>query len=276
MPSNLTTSLLDAAKRYDIRLLGAPRETAWSALSAGEYNGREVYIKVLSAHSDERLAPALLNAWHDGPVVRVIEASDSVHILERVIPGTTLEAHYDKLGDEKCLAVLGTIASALRRIAAKNTGFPDERVRGKSLLIRARPASIDEDLWEKGRRCYSALADSQRDACVTHGDLHHDNILWDDTRGWLAIDPKGVIAELEFEMACALRNPISRVDQWAIPAKLEKRIQLLAPTLGLCEERLLGWSFAQSVLAAAWEVEDALDPTPWIAVARAFDSLRGA
>ena len=274
--ASLTSSLVAAAKRHHIRLLGVPKETAWSIVSLGERMGEEVYVKVLSPQSDERLAPALLDAWRTGPVVRVLEARDSVHILERVNPGTSLGVDYDRLGDDESLVVLGTIASSLRKLGAKDIGFPDARARGQSLLVRSRPACIDEDLWEKAIQRYADLADSQRGVGVVHGDLHHGNVLLDDARGWVVIDPKGVVAELEFEMACALRNPISRVDQWATASQLEKRARLLARTLGLSEVRLLEWSFAQSVLAAAWEVEDKLDPAPWVAVARAYDAQLSA
>lgn len=273
MSANLRSALVEVAKRHGIMLQGAPRETASNVVSQGVRNGEEVYVKVLNPESDERRAPELLRAWRPGPVVRVVEANDSVQILERVTPGTTLEADYDRLGDDESLVVLGAIASSLHKLDAENTGFPDVHMWGQSLLVRPRPRCVDERLWEKAIRCYSDLADSQRDVGVIHGDLHHCNVLLDRTRGWVAIDPKGVVAELEFEMACGLRNPITWLDQWATPARLEKRARLLGRTLGLSEVRLLEWSFACSVLAAAWEVEDGLDPGPWIAVARAYDAL---
>ena len=67
------------------------------------------------------------------------------------------------------------------------------------------------------------------------------------------------------------KGPLTSVA--ALANEFAQAIRDVAP---LGPVRLLGWSFAQSVLAAAWEVEDSLDATPWIAVARAFDSLRGA
>jgi len=42
---------------------------------------------------------------------------------------------------------------------------------------------------------------------VLHGDLHHFNILSSGDR-WLAIDPKGIIGEPEFEPAAYLENKI--------------------------------------------------------------------
>ncbi|WP_373298360.1 aminoglycoside phosphotransferase family protein [Paludibacterium paludis] len=42
-------------------------------------------------------------------------------------------------------------------------------------------------------RSASALGHFQRCHRLLHGDLHHDNVLFDSSHGWLAIDPKGVI-----------------------------------------------------------------------------------
>jgi streptomycin 6-kinase len=46
-------------------------------------------------------------------------------------------------------------------------------------------------------------------------DLHHYNVLSDSGRGWLAIDPKGLVGEVEYEVGAAIRNPI---DAMASPA----------------------------------------------------------
>ena len=45
-----------------------------------------------------------------------------------------------------------------------------------------------------------------REVTVLHGDLHHDNVLHG-SRGWLAIDPKGLIGERTYEVANLLGNP---------------------------------------------------------------------
>jgi streptomycin 6-kinase len=75
-------------------------------------------------------------------------------------------------------------------------------------------------------------------------------------RGWLAIDPKGVVGEVEYEVGAALRNPIEHPDLFATRAIVERRLEQLAAAMALDVERALGWAFAQAVLAAVWEAED--------------------
>ena len=48
---------------------------------------------------------------------------------------------------------------------------------------------------------------SEREVAVLHGDIHHGNILDFGPRGWLAIDPKGLIGERGFDYANLFCNP---------------------------------------------------------------------
>ena len=72
-------------------------------------------------------------------------------------------------------------------------------------------------LWPMAERHGSLLAEAaatakdlladQRDVVVLHGDIHHGNVLDFGPRGWLAIDPKGLIGERTFDFVNILRNP---------------------------------------------------------------------
>jgi streptomycin 6-kinase len=50
-----------------------------------------------------------------------------------------------------------------------------------------------------------------REVGVLHGDLHHGNVLDFGVRGWLAIDPKGLLGERGFDFANIFTNPISQI-----------------------------------------------------------------
>jgi streptomycin 6-kinase len=89
---------------------------------------------------------------------------------------------------------------------------------------------------------FAELAASQGPRCLLHGDLHQTNILWDEQRGWLAIDPKGVIGEPAYEFGAALRNPDVGL--------ADRRIHIIAERTGLDRERVAGWAYAQAVLSA--------------------------
>ncbi len=80
--------------------------------------------------------------------------------------------------------------------------------------------------------------------------------LFDSTRGWLAIDPKGVVGEVEFEIGATLRNPFERPDLFVSAAIVERRLARLARRLNINLARALEWGFAQAVLSAIWSLED--------------------
>jgi streptomycin 6-kinase len=81
-------------------------------------------------------------------------------------------------------------------------------------------------------------------------------VLFDSGRGWLAIDPKGVIGEVEYEIGAVLRNPFEQPDLFLSCSTIERRLKLFASKLNLDYERALAWGFAQAVLSAIWNIED--------------------
>jgi len=103
---------------------------------------------------------------------------------------------------------------------------------------------------------YVDLSGSQRSRRLHHGDLQHYNVLFDTDRGWLAIDPKGVVGELEYEIGAVLRNPDERPDMFLSPSVIERRVKQFTNRLNLNYERTFRWAFAQAVLSAIWGIED--------------------
>src|SRR3970282_489257 len=73
---------------------------------------------------------------------------------------------------------------------------------------------------------------------------------------WCAVDPKGVVGELEYEVGAALRNPFDRPDLFAPLAVVERRLEQFGLVLGIDVGRARGWCFAQAVLSAIWSIED--------------------
>jgi streptomycin 6-kinase len=100
---------------------------------------------------------------------------------------------------------------------------------------------------------------------VLHGDLHHDNVLDGGPRGWLAIDPKGLIGERGFEYANLFRNP--DIEIALAPGRLRRQVGVVARQARLDPKRLLQWIFAYAALGAAWSQGSGQDPRPGLAIA---------
>ena len=97
---------------------------------------------------------------------------------------------------------------------------------------------------------------------LLHGDLQHYNVLFSRNRGWVAIDPKGVVGELEYEVGALLRNPVERPELFASSGTVTRRLETLTTLVDLDYSRTLAWSFAQAVLSAIWDVEDGYPVNP--------------
>jgi streptomycin 6-kinase len=97
------------------------------------------------------------------------------------------------------------------------------------------------------------LESSTSELMLIHGDLHHDNILLDDERGWLAIDPKGRIGDPVYNAARFIQN---MWDTKPTEDLLRKRIQIMADVLGYDQKRLTAWAYLDCVLSESWDLDE--------------------
>ena len=83
-------------------------------------------------------------------------------------------------------------------------------------------------------------------------------------RGWLAIDPKGLVGERAFDYA----NLFCQDRAVAIgPGRLARQLRLVADAAELEPKRLLAWIVAWAGLSAAFLLQDDLSPCSALNVA---------
>lgn len=231
-------------------------ETESSVLAFGHRNQQPVVVKVIKKSGDEWFSGSVLEAFDGRGVVRVLDYVDGAVLLDRLRPGGSL-FDIDGIDDEEATEILAEVIGRMSPTSPPATAPTVEAWSDGYRRYAARgTAEIPSALVEAARRVYAELCASQSSTRLLHGDLHHHNVLLDAQRGWLAVDPKGVVGELAYEIGAALRNPIERAAMFTAPATIQRRVEHFAGVLGLSANRILGWAFAQAVLAAIWEVED--------------------
>jgi streptomycin 6-kinase len=249
-------------------------ETETSVLAFGRRDAGPVVLKVVKDPGDEWRSGEVLDAFGGKGVVRVYDHVEGAVLLERLSPGESLASLALSGGDDQATGILAEVIGKMSpRPPVDGVPIVQDWSKGFERHAAGGDAQIPQGLLWAAQRVYSELCGSQTRPRLLHGDLHHYNVLLDSTRGWLAIDPKGVVGELEYEIGAALRNPYERPDLLAEPAMIEKRVERFARELSLDATRLLAWGFAQAVLSAVWVVEDGgtLEPgNPWIALANAI------
>lgn len=226
-------------------------------LAFGKRADLPVVVKVVDEAGDEWHSADVLAAFEGRGVVRVYDSSDGALLLERLSPGVSA-ANLALAGeDEKAtMALAGVIARMSARAAHPDVPRAQDRLADFERHDSSGDARIPQHLARQAHRVYATLCESQTRPRLLHGDLHHYNVLLDDGRGWLAIDPKGVIAEPEYEVGAALRNPSERLDAFTDPTTIRNRVAIFARELGLDPDRMLAWAFAQAVLSVIWLLED--------------------
>lgn len=119
------------------------------------------------------------------------------------------------------------------------------------------------------------LLANQRDVRPLHGDLHHENIMHG-PRGWLVIDPKGVLGDTCFDAANLFYNPLDRIDLCLDPERIAFMAETFARTLGRNVPAVLDHAIAYGCLSAAWHAEDgnSIDEERELSVARAICAVR--
>jgi streptomycin 6-kinase len=90
---------------------------------------------------------------------------------------------------------------------------------------------------------------------LIHGDFHHFNVLSSE-RGWIAIDPKGVIGHPEYEVGPLMINPWDSFLNGINPkVQTERRLDILSERLGFPRQRLLDWVVCFAVLSGWWDTK---------------------
>jgi streptomycin 6-kinase len=235
-------------------------ETDRSILVFGQRDGRPVVLKIIKPLSDESASGAILEAFDGRGTIRVYERTDGSMLLERAVPGHSLVGTVLNGSDDEATRILASVIARMSpRPLSSVAATVQEWGRGFDRYLASSDARIPNDLVLEARRLYFHLCESQTRVRLLHGDLHHDNVVFDRDRGWLAIDPKGVVGELEYEIGTALRNPWESPELFTAPATIEARVQCFSRELSLNADRVLSWAFSQAVLSAIWTIEDGLD-----------------
>lgn len=252
MPANLTAK----AAEWNV-LLDETRETASSLIGFGMHGGRRVVLKLTKRAGDESHSGAVLRAFNGDGAVRVIEAETGAVLLERMEPGDELVSLVRRGADDEATVIL---ADVIEKLA--NHGAPKECPtvadwgRGFDRYLQSDDQQVARELVIEAQQSYQQLVSSQRATMLLHGDLQHYNVLLDRSRGWVVIDPKGVVGELEYEIGALLRNPVEQPELFTNRKTIERRFEILSHHLNLDYSRALRWSFAQAVLSAIWDIED--------------------
>jgi streptomycin 6-kinase len=209
--------------------LGPPFELSNYSYVAPAGDGAVLKVQqpedVESAHEPEALA-----LWHGEGAVRLLrhDAPRKALLLERARPGRDLSW----LPDNEATTTAVDVARTLWRHA----GAPFRSVHDH--VPHWLDAAGDHELVAVARDVYETLP--RESSTLIHGDFHHHNVLRHGDR-WVAIDPKAMLADREFDVPSFLWNPIASTPT---RERTERRIGAFAAA-GLDEARIRAWTIVR-------------------------------
>jgi streptomycin 6-kinase len=223
-------------------------------------DGREVVLKLGVPTLELRTEIAALRHYDGHGIACLLDADaeEGVLLLERLQPGSMLAEVED---DAQAMAIAAGVMLALWKPLPPDHRFPTAAMWAADLQkLRATFAGgtgpFPARLVEMAERLFAELVASQGEQVLLHGDLHHYNILRAQRAPWLALDPKGVAGEREYEVGALLRNPFGLLDWPDLAGVTARRIEQLAELLGFDRQRLAAWGMAQEMLSLWWTYED--------------------
>ncbi len=238
-------------------------------------------VKALKPFDDveDELRGAHFLRWRSGDgAVRLLDVEGSDMLLEYG-GERLLMSVLDADGDDAATEIAADVLARLHR-PSQHPAPPQLqplRERFDALFARAGKASGsgNDDSYRQAASTADLLLESTRSALPLHGDLHHDNIIFS-PRGWLSIDPKGVLGDPCFDAANLFYNPLDRDALCADPQRITRMAKILSQALKLDPCRLLDFAFAYGCLSAAWHGEDGneKDESRELAIASAVRSVR--
>lgn len=185
--------------------------------------------------------------------VRLLQ-SDIDHgamLLEKIMPGSILELLPDiELATQYALDV----CKKLHKPIEDGHSFPklSDWFLGFDRLYKKfdnTSGPFSSTLIEKAKKVSFELLSSQSTLVLLHGDLHYANLILNKDH-CVAIDPKGIIGEPQFEI------PLPRVTNPTSKKELLYRLDCLIDQSQFDQKRIYSWLFCKAMLAAWWTVED--------------------
>ena len=179
--------------------------------------------------------------WGGHGAARLLARDDErgAVLMERLRPGGSLW----ELPEEEAIEIA---ADVLEQLWSKPAS-PDAPFTTLSEAVE-RWTALDDGT----RALLRELAATQGEPVVLHQDFQGSNVLCSQ-RGWLAIDPKPLVGEREFDLASLVRD---RRFDW-VPRRAPERLDYLCARLGLDRERARRWAIGH---ALAWRCDSLVVP----------------
>ncbi|WP_409276074.1 aminoglycoside phosphotransferase family protein [Neobacillus sp. SCS-31] len=226
-----------------------------------DINGTPVILKLGVANGEFKNEVRAVKAYNGNSFVQLLaeDSENGAMLLERILPGGNLSTLED---EERVTREYINVWRKIRTPIPLGGDFPSIKDwasgldRYKEMFLDDEEPPIPFEAIDTAAAFFKELAQLGEEQLL-HGDLHHENILYAEGRGWVAIDPKGVIGHPYFDIISFLVNYVNEKPD---PNGLLKlRIDLICNEVSMDRQLLLKAAVSLSTLYACWGIEDKTD-----------------
>ncbi len=177
-------------------------------------------------------------------------------LIEHALPGKSLTECFTGSELDAIAPAIVVLRSVLNRPPADRTDTIslDDWFDG---MTRYGVTRFPAGYASKALKIYEKLSSQTGRTYYLHGDFHPGNIVTATRSPFLAIDPKGIIGHMGYEIAVFLNNfhwwQDSRSD---IRDRLDRAVKQFSDAFDISPLELRQWAFAQMVLSAWWTFDE--------------------
>jgi streptomycin 6-kinase len=189
---------------------------------------------------------ALVHWDGDGAVELIDHDPRGAMLLERALPGTGLSEGPDE--DAAWLVAAGVMERLWIPGPPAITRVVDEIGRWAATFRDRNDAlgmPVPRGLADDAVASMEELIASPREERLLHGDLHLGNVLAAEREPWLAMAPKPLVGDREFDVSTLMRDRVEElVDVADAQTRLQRRFDCLTERLSCDRDRARAWSIA--------------------------------
>ncbi|RYE05817.1 MAG: kinase [Rickettsiaceae bacterium] len=257
------------SKLWQLKSLKPLENISHNYILSGYHGNLSVILKVGFRATDIKQEAEALKLFGNYEAVKVLACQDEYLLLERIMPGYSLKTYLPSQHQE-ALKIVSKIVSKIYIPLNK----PSSSV--SFLHIKTQLEILDTTLHKYKLNCQqlfdlkflfylheaiilkNELINTSTEMLI-HGDLHHDNILWNG-KNWQIIDPKGIIGYQCNEF-------------WAFIINIENDTKFVANFFNIDLQLIRQWYFVDLMLRTCQNLKDNTTPTLFFDLAKKVFNL---
>jgi streptomycin 6-kinase len=250
----------EASARWGLTEVQPSSNLSYNFVAFAKRGNEQVVLKMGVPDNDMDSEIAALRLFNGEGACRLIDYDEekSWMLLERLRPGVMLSMLEN---DEEATQIAADLMQKIWRPAPNDDVFIRlsdwfDGLKSLRSMFNGGIGPLNEKLVHRVEHAVKDFLAENHQPVLMHGDFHHFNILSSE-RGWLVIDPKGVIGPAGYEVGPLLINPWGDLLSGNNYQQMTKRrIDILHERLGFERERIREWGLAHAILSAWWSIED--------------------